>query len=197
MNYEEIVLDAFRKINARAGHVVPIRNFRNGIMRQMNPVEQEEFIAVINAMITDGLVTYEGANTGLEVIRLTEKGFSQLYHSMADYQIADALMQMFARSKYKVGEIIPMRNINMQFIPSLNPVEQDRFEQVANTLKKQGIVADYEEVLKYCLYRGLSFDAARVVAKAFSQKSLLKMRGNPNFGLYWNNINNPKWEQNP
>lgn len=31
MNYEEIVLDAFRKINARAGHVVPIRNFRNGI----------------------------------------------------------------------------------------------------------------------------------------------------------------------
>ena len=51
MNYEKIVLDAFRKINARAGHVVPIRNFRNGIMRQMNPVEQEEFIAVINAMI--------------------------------------------------------------------------------------------------------------------------------------------------
>ena len=39
MNYEEIVLDAFRKINARVGHVVPIRNFRNGIMRQMNPVE--------------------------------------------------------------------------------------------------------------------------------------------------------------
>ena len=136
MNYEEIVLDAFRKINARAGHVVPIRNFRNGIMRQMNPVEQEEFIA--------GLVTYEGANTGLEVIRLTEKGFSQLYHSMADYQIADALMQMFARSKYKVGEIIPMRNINMQFIPSLNPVEQDRFEHVANTLIDAGFIT-YED----------------------------------------------------
>lgn len=144
MNYEEIVLDAFRKINARAGHVVPIRNFRNGIMRQMNPVEQEKFIAVINAMITDGLVTYEGANTGLEVIRLTEKGFSQLYHSMADYQIADALMQMFARSKYKVGEIIPMRNINMQFIPSLHPVEQDRFEHVTNTLIDAGFIT-YED----------------------------------------------------
>lgn len=144
MNYEEIVLDAFRKINARVGHVVSIRNFRNGIMRQMNPIEQEEFIAVINAMITDGLVTYEGANTGLEVIRLTEKGFSQLYHSMADYQIADALMQMFARSKYKVGEIIPMRNINMQFIPSLNPVEQDRFEHVANTLIEAGLIT-YED----------------------------------------------------
>lgn len=95
-------------------------------------------------MITDGLVTYEGANTGLEVIRLTEKGFSQLYHSMADYQIADALMQMFARSKYKVGEIIPMRNINMQFIPNLNPVEQDRFEHVANTLIEAGLIT-YED----------------------------------------------------
>ena len=108
----------------------------------MNPVEQEEFIAVINAMITDGLVIYEGANTELEVIRLTEKGFSQLYHSKADYQIADALMQMFARSKYKVGEIIPMRNINMQFIPSLNPVEQDRFEHVANTLIDAGFITN-------------------------------------------------------
>ena len=144
MNYEEIVLDAFRKINARAGHVVPIRNFRNGIMLQMNPVEQEEFIAVINAMITDGLVTYEGANTGLEVTRLTEKGFSQLYHSMADYQIADALMQMFARSNYRVGEIIPMRNISMKFIPSLNPVEQDRFEYVVNKLIEAGLIT-YED----------------------------------------------------
>ena len=63
---------------------------------------------------------------------------------MADYQIADALMQMFARSKYKVGEIIPMRNINMQFIPSLNPVEQDRFEHVANTLIDAGFIT-YED----------------------------------------------------
>ena len=117
---------------------------RNGIMRQMNPVEQEEFIAVINAMITDGLVTYEGANTRLEVIRLTEKGFSQLYHSMADYQIAEELMDLFLRSNYRVGEIIPMRNISMKFIPSLNPVEQDRFEYVVNKLIEAGLIT-YED----------------------------------------------------
>lgn len=144
MNYRDIVFDAFRNINARAGHVVPIRTFRFGVMRQMNPVDQEKFVAEVNALIDDGLVTYEGANTGLEVLRLTEKGFSQLYHSMADYQIADALMQMFARSNYRVGEIIPMRNITMQFIPSLNPVEQDRFEYVANTLIDAGFIT-YED----------------------------------------------------
>ncbi len=144
MNYRDIVFEAFRNINARAGHVVPMRTFRFGVMRQLNPVQQEEFVAEMNAMITDGLVTYEDADTGLEVLRLTEKGFSQLYQSRADYQIADALMQMFARSNYKVGEIIPMRNITMQFIPSLNPVEQDRFEYVTNTLIDAGLIT-YED----------------------------------------------------
>lgn len=144
MDYKDIVFDAFRNINARAGHVVPVRTFRFGIMRKMNLVEQEEFVAEINAMIKDGLVTYEGANTGLEVLRLTEKGFSQLYRPRADYQIADALMDLFARSNYRVGEIIPMRNITMQFIPSLNPVEQDRFEMVANTLIEAGLIS-YED----------------------------------------------------
>lgn len=144
MNYREIVFDAFRRINARIGYVVPMKSLRFGIMQRMNPVEQDEFISEINTMISDGLVTYEDATTGLEVLRLTEKGFSQLYHSMDDYQIADALMHMFSRGNYRVGEIIPLRNINMQFIPSLNPVEQERFEHVANTLIGAGFIT-YED----------------------------------------------------
>lgn len=88
-------------------------------------------------------------------------------------------------------------SLRMNVLLTSVPVYTGEIAAVANTLKKQGIVADYEEVLKYCLFRGLSFDEARVVAKAFSQRSLLKTRGNPNFGLYWNNINDPKWEQNP
>lgn len=143
-DYREIVWDAFRRINARAGHVVPMRTFRFGVMRQMNPVEQEQFVAEINAMIGEGLITYEDGSTGLEVLRLTDTGFAQLYHSKADYQIAEDLMDLFRRSNYRVGEIIPMRNITMQFIPSLNPVEQDRFEYVANKLIDAGFIT-YED----------------------------------------------------
>lgn len=142
--YREIVWDAFRRINARTGHVVPMRTLRFGAMQQMNPVEQEQFVAEINSMIGEGFITYEDGRTGLEVLRLTESGYAQLYHCKADYQIAEELMDLFRRSKYKVGEIIPMRNINMQFIPSLNPVEQDRFEHVANTLIEAGLIT-YED----------------------------------------------------
>lgn len=142
--YREIVWDAFRRINARAGHVVPMRTLRFGAMQQMNPVEQEQFVAEINAMIGEGLITYEDGSTGLEVLRLTEMGFAQLYHSKADYQIAEELMDLFRRSNYRVSEIIPMRNISMKFIPSLNPVEQDRFECVVNKLIEAGLIT-YED----------------------------------------------------
>lgn len=142
--YREIVWDAFRRINARAGHVVPMRTLRFGAMQQMNPVERDQFVAEINEMIGEGLITYEDGSTGLEVLRLTDTGFAQLYHSKTDYQIAEELMDLFRRSNYRVGEIIPMRNISMQFIPSLNPVEQDRFEYVANKLIDAGFIT-YED----------------------------------------------------
>lgn len=77
------------------------------------------------------------------------------------------------------------------------PVYSGELADVANTLKKQGVVADYEEVVKYSLYRGLSYAEACIVAKAFSQKSMLKMRGTPDFNVYWKNVNDPKWENMP
>ena len=121
-----------------------MRTLRFGAMQQMNPVEQEQIVAEINAMISEGLVTNEDGSTGLEVLRLIERGFAQLYHSKADYQIAEELMDLFRRSNYRVGEIIPMRNISMKFIPSLNPVEQDRFECVVNKLIEAGLIT-YED----------------------------------------------------
>lgn len=142
-DYREIIWDAFRRINSRAGHIVPMRTLRSA-MRQMNPVEQEQFVEEINTMISEGLITYDDGTTGLEALRLTEKGFFQLYNCKADFQIAEGLMDLFRRSNYRVGEIIPMRNINMQFIPSLNPVEQDRFEHVVNTLIDAGFIT-YED----------------------------------------------------
>ena len=142
-DYKEIVWNVFRQINARPNHIVYMRTFRFGVMRNMNHVEQEAFINSINDMINQGLVTYEEGQ-GFDLLRLTEKGYDELYFCRPDYQIAECLMDKFRKNDYKVGEIIPMRNINMQFIPSLNPKEQDRFEVIANKLIDAGYIL-YED----------------------------------------------------
>lgn len=77
------------------------------------------------------------------------------------------------------------------------PVYSGELADVANTLKKQGVAANSEEVMKYCLLRGMSFAEATIAAKAFCQKTMLKMRGTPDYNAYWNTINDPKWEQIP
>lgn len=77
------------------------------------------------------------------------------------------------------------------------PVYSGELADVANTLKKQGVAANYEEVVKYSLIRDLSYAEATIAAKAFCQRTMLKMRGNPDYTAYWNTINDPKWEQIP
>lgn len=139
-NYREIVWDAFRRINARAGHVVPMRTFRFGVMRQMNPVEQEQFVAEINAMIGEGFLTYEKEGVGGDDLRLTEKGFSVLYTARADYEIAELIMDLFRRGNYKADQVIMMRQIKQGLLPSLNPAEQDKFADVANHLIDEGFI---------------------------------------------------------
>lgn len=65
---------------------------------------------------------------------------------------------------------------------------------VVNTIKKQGITANYNEVVKYSLRRDLTFAEAEILAKAFCQRTLLKTRGCPNYDAYWTSIDDPKWE---
>ncbi len=132
--YKEIVWDAFRRTNSRAGHILFMRTFRMGAMRGLNPEEQKQFIDTLNDMINLGLISYESGDGGMDLLRLTEKGYEELYDCRSDAEIAKLLLNEFKKRNYKVGEIIPMRNFNFNFIPRLNPKEQDRFVEVANTL---------------------------------------------------------------
>ena len=132
--YKEIVWDAFRRTNSRPGHIVFMRVFRFGTMKNMNPVEENEFIGMINQMIGEGLITYEPGNGGMDLLRLTDKGYDELYQCKPDSQIAELIMNEFRQRKYHVGNIIPMRHFNFNLIPRLNPKEQDRFVDVANKL---------------------------------------------------------------
>lgn len=140
MNYKEIVFDAFRRTNSRAGHILFMRTFRMGAMRRMNPAQQQEFIDTLDAMIAEGLITYESGDGGMDLLRLTEAGYNELYKCKEDYEIAEMVMNEFRRNNYNIGEIIPMRSFNFNFIPRLNPKEQDRFAVVVNTLIDSGFI---------------------------------------------------------
>lgn len=139
-DYKEIVFDAFRRTNSRAGHILYMRTFRMGAMRRMNPVEQQEFINAVNRMIGEGLITYEPGDGGMDLIRLTEDGYEKLYLCKPDYEIAEMVMNEFRIMNCRVGHIIPMRNFNFSFIPRLNPKEQDRFVDVVNVLINKGFI---------------------------------------------------------
>ena len=139
--YKSIVLDAFRRTNSRAGHILFMRTFRMGVMRNMNPEQQRGFIDSLNEMIAQGLITYESGESGMDLIRLTDAGYAELYDCRPDYQIADMVMSEFKRINCQVGHIIPMRNFNFNFIPRLNPMEKDRFVEVVNTLIANGFIS--------------------------------------------------------
>ena len=139
--YKEIVWEAFRRTNSRPGHILFMRTFRFGVMRSMNPVEEKEFIDMINQMIGEELITYEPGNGGMDLLRLTEKGYDHLYGCKTDSQIAELIMNEFRKGNYRENQIIPMRNFNFNFIPRLNPKEQDRFADVVNKLIDVGFVS--------------------------------------------------------
>lgn len=141
MDMREIVFDAFRRTNSRAGHILFLRAFRAGIMRRMNPEEQKGFVNTLNSLITEGLIQYESGDDGMDLIRLTEKGYEQLYQRKPDHEIAEMLMNEFRRLNYRVGQSVPMRNLNHNLIPRLNPKEQDQFVRVVNELIKNEYIA--------------------------------------------------------
>ena len=111
-----------------------------GAMRRMNPEEQREFIDTLNGMIDQGLISYETGDGGMDLIRMTDAGYAELYDCKPDYQIAEMVMSEFRRINCHVGDVIPMRNFNFNFIPRLNPKEQDRFVDVVNTLINNGFI---------------------------------------------------------
>ena len=138
--YKEMILDQFRKINAKAGHLVKWMVFDDNVMRALNPEEQKTFVEAANELITDGILTYEESGPMGKILRLTEKGYAGLYQARPDYEIAELIMSLFRQGNYRSGQVIMMRQITQGFLPSLNPVEQDRFEDVANRLIDEGFI---------------------------------------------------------
>lgn len=75
----EIILDQFKKTNSRVGHIVAMRIYRHSIIPKLNPKEQDIFMEVIKDLAKADFLLYEDGDSGIECLRLTEKGFERIY----------------------------------------------------------------------------------------------------------------------
>ena len=73
----ELIFDKFRVTKSKAGHIVPLRSLRFGLIDKLNPKEQELFDKVFIGLQALDYFTYE--KDGLESIRLTQKGYDYIY----------------------------------------------------------------------------------------------------------------------
>lgn len=77
----EWILDYFRRSKCRENHVVRLHQILNDSYRKLTPVEQDLLTPVANELIENGYFTYE--KDGMEVLRLTEKGYKYIYDPKA------------------------------------------------------------------------------------------------------------------
>lgn len=148
--YVEAVKDAFLEINARVGHVMPMRNFRFGIMRDMSRDEQKDFVDTLNDLIIQGYLTYENDRPGLDVLRLTDKGYNELYPEPDKVDIAKKIMAVFEQQHVGEDQIVMFHYFRFNFLPTLNPKEQDSFVDVCNKLIDAHWI-EYQEESPECI----------------------------------------------
>ena len=131
---KKYVLDLFKKQNSRPGHILFVRDLRYGIMSKQNKEENEIFIEELNKMIREGVLSYERGFGGMDSLRLTRKGYDELYDCRKEHEIAASFMQMYKKTNLDNKNFLMIQTINIKFIPTLNPKEKELFLEIIKTL---------------------------------------------------------------
>lgn len=193
-NFEEKGLNKF-KFNSITGEITSRRQFQGGA--------GEIIVAVCPSIQL--LQTVQRNSTRIKVVIVVpdmDASVNQdIYHwldvnSAIDIQSSHPLQGIHlpvAGVKRTIGYLIDYcQRMNVDLTHTT--VQTGAMADVVNTIKKQGITANYDEVVKYSLQRGLTYAEAEILAKALCQRTLLKTRGCPNYDAYWKAIDDPKWE---
>jgi hypothetical protein len=138
---EELILNEFEKANCKPTHILMMRNFNFGLLKNMNPKQKEQFALAVQSLIDKGFVTYEDATSGPECLRLTELGFENLYsNSLSVEQIETLVLKEFEQQNSKSGHILTMKNLNFGLLSTFNPKEKELFAPAVNNIIEQGFI---------------------------------------------------------
>lgn len=141
MNKEELkdaIMHQFERQNLKPNEVIPMRFWIHSFVAPLNPKEQDLFEQAANELIDEGKLIYE--KDGIECLRLTEEGFSNLYRNSKSVQdIEEDIMDKFRSMNCRKGQGFMLRNLD-PYIRSLNPVEKLLVENaIENLINKQYI----------------------------------------------------------
>lgn len=140
---EDLIMSQFEKQNSKIGDIVMVRNLNFGILKGLNPKQQEEAVNSINNLINKGYITYE--KDSLECLRLTELGFQSLYkNSKSTDDLEKLILNAFEKQNSRANDILMMRNLNHTLFQKLNPIEKYLIEDAVNNLQDKGFVK-YED----------------------------------------------------
>ena len=136
-------MSQFEKQNSKVGDIIMMKSLNNGILRNLNPKQQEGAINSINSLIDREYITYE--KDGLECLRLTELGFRSLYiGSKTTSDIEELILKAFEKQNSRANHILMIKNLNHTIFQNLNPIEKILIEDAVNNLQSKGFVI-YED----------------------------------------------------
>lgn len=142
MTKEEIkslIMDEFRRTNCKVGHCVPLRTYRMGLLRRLNPKEQELAEDAFNELQEEGFIEYK--SDGLEAFALTQLGFDGLYDCRSDEELEDIVLSKFRRMNCREGQGYMTRILQNEY-SRLNPIEQDRLNELYDKLVEDGFIEE-------------------------------------------------------
>lgn len=135
-------MSQFEKQNSQTGGVIMMRVLNNGILRTLNPKQQDEAINTINSLIEREFITYEKNH---DCLRLTEVGFQSLYkNSKSSNDIEKLILNAFERQNSRSNDILIIRSLNHTIFKNLNPIEKNLIEDAVNNLINKGFIK-YED----------------------------------------------------
>ena len=71
------ILNVFESRNSRPNDIIMMRYWRFTFLPKLNPRDQDLFTPAVNELIDEGKLIYE--KESLECLRLTERGYEELY----------------------------------------------------------------------------------------------------------------------
>ena len=155
---EDLIMNEFEKGKLKTNEILPLRNFRHGLMLKLNPKQQEEFFEAINSLIAKEYITYEDGTQGIECIRLTQSGFDTLYkNSKSVLDIEKQIMSEFVKLNSKAGHIVMLKNLDLGLFQNLNPKEKPLYNEAINSIIQKEIVT----------YENNSFECLRLTEKGY------------------------------